>query len=463
MNEKPTYEELDYYLSNIPGVVIIDMEGIVIYVNDQCAGYFGLEKNEIMNRHITKVFPPTKMIDGLYREEEGLVFYSTYLGIGISIQIPLFKNGKRFGLLEYDATQGSNNLYNLSKGYNDFLDQELLNVENELIMLENSKYTIGSIIGKAPVTLRLKEEIIAAAKTNSTVIITGETGTGKELVAHSIHNLSERRKKRIVKLNASAFPENLVESELFGYEEGSFTGASKGGKKGKFELANEGTLFIDEINQMPMSIQPKLLRVMQEREVDRIGGEDAIPVDVRVIAATNEPLEDLVRQNRFREDLYYRFNVIEIKIPPLRERKSDIEELVMAKVQELNGMMGLHIKGVEPVAMRALKQYDWPGNIRELHNVIERAMNFSSDDQLTEKDFDMALLKSKQARYIELTAMGENSSESLIEQVKNNAEKELIQSVLRRFDNNKSKAARYLNIDRSLLYQKMKRLGISSK
>lgn len=294
---KPTlsYEDIEYYLESIPGVVVIDMDGIIRYVNHQCAWYFDMKMEDILNRPILEVFPPTKMMENLYRKEAGIEFYSTHLGIGISIQIPLFREGRRVGLLEYDVTQGSNSLYDLSRGYSDFLDQELLMVEEELVMIENVKYTIGSILGESEPIIQLKQEIIAAAKTNSTVVIRGETGTGKELVAHAIHNLSDRRKSRMVKVNASAFPENLVESELFGYEEGSFTGAIKGGRKGKFELADGGTLFIDEICQMPLSVQPKLLRVLQEREVDRIGGEESIAVDVRVIVATNQDLFQLAK------------------------------------------------------------------------------------------------------------------------------------------------------------------------
>ncbi|MEG0157260.1 MAG: sigma 54-interacting transcriptional regulator [Anaerovoracaceae bacterium] len=451
------YEDISFYLENIPGVVVIDMDGMVRYVNEQCSGYFGLKKESILDRHITEVFPKTKMIEGLKQDKPELVFYSSYLGIGITIQVPLFKDKKKVGLLEYDATQNSERLYELSRGYSNFLDNELLNVEKEIIKLSEEKYSIMSIAGGSAKIREMKKDIIAAAKSNSTVLITGETGTGKELVAHAIHNLSGRRNHKMIKINASAFPENLVESELFGYEKGSFTGAAKDGKKGKFELANKGTLFIDEVNQMPMSIQPKLLRVLQEREVDRIGGEEPISVDIRVIAASNEDLGELVKKGLFREDLYYRFHVIEIKIPPLRERKEDIEELVIGKIKTFNITMSMSIEGIEPEAVRLLEQHHWPGNVRELTNVVERAMNFAEGRVLTANDFRMAWsLPVKTTKLADLPS----EEEDLIKKVRNDAERELITTVLARFGGNKTKAAEFLKIPRPLLYQKMKRLGI---
>ena len=451
-----SYDEMEYYLESIPGVVVIDMNGIVTYINQQCADYFGRTKDEALGAHILETFPKSKMIEGLELDEPELVFYSSYLGIGITIQVPLFRDGRKIGLLEYDATQSSHRLYELSKGYSNFIDQELLNAENELINLGESKYSIDSIVGKSQPVQKLKQEIIAASKSSSTVIITGETGTGKELVAHAIHGLSTRRKERIIKVNSTAFPENLVESELFGYESGSFTGAVKGGKKGKFEQADKGTLFIDEINQMPVSVQPKLLRVLQEKEVDRIGSDHSIPVDVRIIAATNQDLQKLVAEGKFREDLYYRLNVFPIHVPPLRERLDDLELLIEAKVSHLNVELGKSITKVDDAVYQQFRQYDWPGNIRELHNKIERAMNYASDgaNVLRPEHFNWRADNSS----IDLEEL--TQFDNPIEMIKKEAERKLINEVLMRFDRNKTKAADYLKIPRPLLYQKMKRLGI---
>lgn len=452
-----TDKDIELYLESIPGVIVIDMTGEIVYVNNQCADYFSLKKEYLMGKHILEVFPDTKMIDGLKKNDVGLEFYNTNLGIGISIQVPLFKNNEKVGLLEYDATQDSRFLYDLSDGYSKFLDIEFKHLKKQIEKLEGTKYSIDNIAGSSQAIMKLKEDIISAAKTNSTVIITGETGTGKEMVAHAIHNISNRRKQRLVKINAAAFPEGLAESELFGYEGGSFTGASKEGKMGKFEQANKGTLFIDEINQMPLSVQPKLLRALQEKEIDRIGSDKPISIDVRIIAATNQELKNMVETGAFREDLFYRFNVIEIRIPPLRERLEDLEEITSSIIEDLNKEIGLSIKGLDKSALEALKKYNWPGNIRELRNVLERAMNHTVGPLLVDKDFDFA----NTFEFIDLIKyVEESNSDSPIDLVKNKAERELIISTLEKFNNNKTKAAEYLKIARPLLYQKLKRLNI---
>lgn len=444
------------FFEQIPGLMMIDMQGILFYVNDQCARYFQMEKQDMMNKHILEVFPETKMIEGLKKTEPALVFYNSVLGIGISMQVPLYKDGKKVGLAEYDMTQGSQKLYELSDDYSRFLDQELKHFNRGAKKPEGTKYTIDSLIGESLVMRELKHKIISAAKTSSTVMITGETGTGKELVAHAVHNLSSRRNAGFVKVNAASFPEALAESELFGYESGSFTGASKGGKKGKFELADKGTLFIDEINQLPMAIQPKLLRVLQEREIERIGGEASIPVDVRIIAASNEPLKELVKKGRFRKDLYYRLNVIELDVPPLRQRREDIHLIADSVIEELNVEMGLSISGIDEKTVEILSGRTWRGNVRELRNCIERAMIFAKGNMLYIDDFDLA----QNTDHLDVTNLSRIKGEKLIDHARNNAERDVILRVLARFDNNKSKTAEYLGIARPLLYQKMKRLGI---
>lgn len=455
---RPTYEELEYYLNQIPGVVAINMDGIITYANDQCIEYFGVEKEKVIHNHIMDVFPETKMLEALNDcDKPELVYYNSQLGIGISVHIPLLKDGKKIGLLEYDVSQASEHLYDLPKEFIEFLDETLLNLNKTLSGLGDAKYSIDSIIGKSQAIVKLKQEIIAAAKSNSTVIITGETGTGKELVANAIHSISNRNKERLIKVNSSSIPENLIESELFGYEEGSFTGASKGGKKGKFEQADKGTLFIDEINQMPLYIQPKLLRVLQEKEVDHIGGDRSIPIDVRIIAASNQNLGELVEQGKFRKDLFYRLNVFPIHIPPLRERLEDIEILIESKIKSLNIELGKSVTKIDKVVLQQFCNYDWPGNIRELHNRIERAMNFIDGDE------DILSLHHFSRAPQDDTSLDLNGMELLknpIEEVKKDAERKLIIEVLKRFNGNKTKAAKHLHISRPLLYQKINRLGI---
>ena len=449
------FSQLEPYFESLPGLMIIDMQGKTLYMNLQCAEYFGIDRDETIGKDIRDYFPETAMIDNLDIEEPRLAFYNSHLGIGISVNFPVYDaSGKKIGLGEYDVVQRSEILYDLADDYRDFLNDALDGKSIRLKTYDRTRYTINDLLGKSLPMEILRKKILSAAITNSTVMITGETGTGKELVAHAIHNLSNRRKERFIKINAASLPENLIEAELFGYEKGSFTGALNEGKKGKFELADKGTLFIDEINQMPMSVQPKLLRALQEREIDRIGGQEPIPVDVRIITASNENLDKLVRQGRFREDLYYRLKVIEIKTPPLREHIEDMEEIVHSMIQELNVENGRSILGVDEEALEELKRRYWKGNIRELRNVIESAMAFARDDMLHKKDLDPDQTES------DIDIQNLRTRGSIIEQARDDAEREVIRRVLKKFDGNKSRTAKYLGIARPLLYQKMKRLGL---
>ncbi len=447
----------EFYMDHVPGAIAIDMDGIVTYVNGQCCEYLQKDEEQVLGKHILEAFPDTQMLENLNDlEQPELVFYNSYVGIGISVHVPLFDGDERVGLMEFDALQGSSRLYELSRDYSEFLDRELLHMDDDMDLPGNAKYSINKIIGKSLPIISLKEDILNAAQSNSTVIITGETGTGKELVANAIHNLSERRKHKMISVNSSAFPENLVESELFGYEEGSFTGAVRGGKKGKFELADKGTLFIDEINQMPLFVQPKLLRVLQEKEVDKIGSTSSIPVDVRIIAATNQNLQDLVADGKFREDLFYRLNVIPINLPPLRERLDDLELLMEEKIKSLNADLGKHVTKIDQTVLHNFRQYDWPGNVRELHNMVERAMNYvpAGEEVLKLEHFGIEMDSVRNA-FARLKDM-----DNPIEDIKQEAERNLIINVLKQFDGNKTKAAEFLKIQRPLLYQKMSRLGI---
>jgi transcriptional regulator with PAS, ATPase and Fis domain len=463
-----TYEDYELYLEHVLGAVVIDMQGNIIYMNEQCAQYMKVGRDQSIGKKIVDIFPYTKMIEGLKYDKSRIVFYNTDIGIGISVQVPIYKKNKKIGLIEYDMVQGSEFLYDFVDEYRSFLDQQFKFLPRVITNLAETKYTINNIIGKSQQTIDLREQIAQAAHSNSTVLITGETGTGKELVAHSIHNLSNRRNNPFIRINASALPESLAESELFGYEEGSFTGAKKEGKKGIFELANTGTLFIDEINQMPINLQPKLLRALQEKEIDRIGGARSIPVDVRILTATNKDLRLLVAEGKFREDLYYRLNVVEIHTHPLRERMDDLAILTESIIFELNHVMGKRVTKVSPIVYEMFKSYDWPGNVRELHNVIERAMNCVEGDTLLSEYFVF-----KQVIYEKLGINTDKEKEanqttqkelfqdiSPIEKAKYNAERELLLKTLCECNNNKSQTAKALKISRPLLYQKLKRLKI---
>jgi transcriptional regulator with PAS, ATPase and Fis domain len=449
-----TVEDYKYYLEHIRGFVVIDMEGKVVYINKQVCDFCNLDFSTAVGKHIEELFPFSKMMDTIkYNQPTTTEFYFYEGRASASTRTPLIKDGKMIGVLEYDMFQDMQLIEKFVEHYIN-LDEELKYYKNEVKRYNSAKYSIDNIIGHSDVILELKEKIKYVARTNSTVLICGETGTGKELIAHSIHNLSKRNLRNFIKINAASLPESLAESELFGYEAGTFTGAQKNGKKGKFEIADKGTLFIDEIEQMPYNLQPKLLRVLQEKEIDRIGGEKSIPVDVRIITASNKDLFSLVKQGAFREDLFYRLNVVEIKIPPLRERKGDIELLVHDAVEHLNNLLGKNVQTIDKKALDRLKEYHWPGNVRELYNVIEKAMNYVEGTELNADNLDFNAF----SQVYSLDTI--NNYEKPIEAVLNQAERSLLIHTLEKFDGNRTKVAEFLKIPRPLLYQKMRRLGI---
>ncbi|MCL4426164.1 MAG: sigma 54-interacting transcriptional regulator [Firmicutes bacterium] len=312
---------------------------------------------------------------------------------------------------------------------------------------------IDDIITVNPLMKRIKEEIVQVARGGSTVLITGESGTGKGLVASAIHESSPRRGHKFIKINCSAIPEQLLEAELFGYAPGAFTDALRTGKPGRLEKAHQGTVFLDEIGDMSPLLQAKLLRVLEEKEFERVGSLETIKVDIRIIAATNQDLGKAVEEGLFRKDLYYRLNVINLHLPPLRERLEDIEPLVLNFIEKYNQVLDTHVRGISQEALMALKGHHWPGNVRELENVIERALNYVRRGLIRVEHLPPYLLKAA-------TYSGTTAPENTFRFEMGLRERELILSALARTNGNKSEAARLLNLSRSHLYEKMKRLGI---
>lgn len=310
-----------------------------------------------------------------------------------------------------------------------------------------AKYEFSDIKGRDPEFLRQIKMARIAAKANSRVLILGESGTGKELFAQAIHNHSNRSNGPFVAISCAAIPRDLIESELFGYKGGAFTGARQKGMIGKFELANGGTLFLDETNGMPLELQGKLLRALQQNEIMRLGDNRTIPIDVRVIAASNTDLMEEVEHGNFREDLYYRLNVMEINIPPLRERLDDIELLMQHIMDRHCRQMGLKKLAIAPQALQILKAYDWPGNVRELENLVERALLLCDGDTILKEHLPLRRRKSLAAR--------SSGSVSMQQGVR-----DMIESTLERCHGNVSQAAKELGIARSTLYRKMAQLGI---
>lgn len=324
-----------------------------------------------------------------------------------------------------------------------------LQVENLNLRLKTPEVIF---VGKSPPIREILDSIEKISKTDVSVLITGENGTGKELVARLIHNKSKRRFYPFVGINCAAIPDTLIESELFGYERGAFTGAVRQ-KKGKIEMANKGTLFLDEIADLSLAAQAKILRVLQEKQFERVGGNNAVSVDVRIISATNKDILKEMKEGRFREDLYYRLNVVPIHIPPLRERKEDIRELALFFLQEYNTRNNKNLK-ISERAIKLLEEYDWPGNVRELKNFLERVFIFSDQNLVDKGDISKNF-------YGNITTIYE-MDEMTLKEAKVNFERNLILSRLKKYNNNISKAAESLGIDRTYLHKKIKELGLFS-
>ena len=384
------------------------------------------------------------------------------------IKTPLDKNFEKYkmGVFSYkDKGKNIKGIYNISeilvkhklKGYViDFIENKEA-IKNYNKINKDYKITLDNIIGNSDIMEHTKQKALIAAKSNSTVLITGESGTGKELFARAIHNHSDRGDYPFVAVNCAAIPDNLLESELFGYEEGAFTGAKKGGKLGKFELAHKGTIFLDEIGDMSLHLQGKLLRVLQERELDKIGGKSNVFIDVRVIAATNKNLEEMVLKGTFREDLYYRLNVIPIKLPSLRERKDDIPFLIDYMIKEYSSKLNKDVIGLEHSVKHALVNYFWPGNVRELQNVIEYCINMSNSAILT---FDILPDKINEKTY---KIKEENQEE--IRSLEDLERAEIIKALnkFKNYKKDKELVAKALGISRATLYRKLEKYNLISK
>ncbi len=339
------------------------------------------------------------------------------------------------------------------------LEHRKLTLENAMLRRQlKRKYKFDNIVGdseKMQEVFRLVEKI---ANTDSTVLVYGESGTGKELIARAIHFNSDRRERPLIPVNCGAIPEELLESELFGHEQGAFTGATRT-RIGRFELGNGGTIFLDEIGDMSPALQVKVLRVLQEHEFERVGGMKTIKVDIRVIAATNKDLEKHVAEGRFREDLFYRLNVIPITLPPMKERRSDIPLLVNHFIQMYNAKNKHRITGVSPEAMELLMNYDWPGNVRELENMIERIVILKGEEMIDPSDLSEKVLASTPRSLhpsIKIPEGGISFNTAITE-----FERELILQALNRTNWVKNKAAKLLNLNRTTLVEKMKKIDLT--
>lgn len=432
------------------GVVYIDTSCRVLLVNQTFADILEVRKENLIGRHVNEVIPRSRLPYTVKSGETNLCELCTVNHKEvISMRVPIFNDGEIVGAMAKTL----------------FLDMEAARVMvkhmNELQNVNPhqkggrycSKYTLDDIIGHTHNMMRIKTLCAQVANNISNVLIIGESGTGKELFAHAIHSSGYRRNSPFIRINCACIPENLLESELFGYEEGSFTGARKGGKIGKLELAHGGTIFLDEIGELPIMMQAKLLSFLQEREFERIGGNELIKTDVRVIAATNNNLMEAVSQGTFREDLYYRLNVVSLLLPPLHNRIEDLELLAEHFIGKINQKLGTSVTGVDDDSLALLTSYDWPGNVRELENVIERAINLADlDGQKT--------IQSKYLPALSTHKFYNRPLKSSLNQAVEDLEYQMISDTLKKNNHNKAMTARLLDIHPSVLYRKLKKYNI---
>ena len=334
----------------------------------------------------------------------------------------------------------------------------LARLQEENVLLKQKVSHQYELTGTSPAITELKEMISIVAPTNAWILIMGENGTGKELVARSIHHLSLRAHKDIVEVNCAAIPEELIESELFGHEKGAFTGATEK-KRGKFDLAHEGTIFLDEVADMSLKAQAKILRILQEKKFERVGGNKLIDMDVRVLAATNKDLEEEMQAGRFRQDLYYRLHVIPLVVPPLRERKEDMRPLVERFILDFTTKEGLEPKTLTDDALDLLMKHDWPGNVRELKNIIERLIILTPSDEITAKDIPPLNVKEGRSALAEL----QSASADSLKDAKMDFERQFILKKLEENEGNITRTAEALGMERSNLHKKLRNLKVPVK
>lgn len=435
------------------GIVMINKKGSISFLSPSLIELFELDKFQAIHKPIDELLPQLALTQVV---KSGLANISDFMEVNgiqyIVHRIPIFQDQQVVGAIGKIMFR---QLQEVRESFKRLDSHESKNgaIKQQRRRSESSRFTFDEIITGDYQMEKLVRSISKAAKGRSTILIRGESGTGKELFAHAIHSASPRDEKPFVTVNCAAIPEHLLESEFFGYDEGAFTGARHKGKIGKFDLAHGGTLFLDEVGDMSLPLQAKLLRVLQEGEFYRVGGTDRIHVDVRIISATNRPLEDMVESGLFREDLFYRLNVISFEIPPLRLRKSDILLLCDLFIKDLNKINGTSITGIDSEAEKVMLMYEWPGNVRELRNVLERAMVFAESGKIQLDDLPDYVLKK--------TSLPSSEPPVLQQNLLNKAEQDTIQLALQKTNGNKSKAARLLGISRSVLYEKLKKYGMN--
>ncbi len=450
------------------GVHIVDAHGRSLFYNEAMADIEGLVSDEVLGKHLLEIFPNwepsnstllTALSTGRTIDQQK----QSYLNLKgkristVNTTFPIFQGDKIIGAVE------------IAKNFTDVnhLSEQIMDLHQKLIpnpkMQESKprKYTFDMLIGRHPLYVNAIRIARKAAETDSSVLIEGETGTGKELFAQSIHNECSRKDKPFIAINCAAMPDTLLESILFGTAKGSFTGAVD--RPGLFEQAHGGTLFLDEINSMSLPLQAKILRVLQENYVRRVGGLKDLMIDVRIIAASNEPLHEMMKSGQFRKDLYYRLNVINIRIPALRERKEDIPLLTEFFIRHFNQKLGKDVWMMSLELQEAFKNFNWVGNIRELQNVIESAINMVSDEHVVGKEHLPAHVELLQSRMLQhhVSTPPKEAFEGDLNSYLERVERSLLEEQLEKTSFNISQTAKRLGVSRQNLQYKMKRLGLT--
>lgn len=467
------------------GIVIADPQGIVLTASRAYASFLQIEMSDMIGKHVTEIIPNTRLHIVAETGKAEIADLQQIRGQWmIASRIPIWHDGELIAVVGKIMFQHIDRLFEMNSKYRE-IQSHLHYTDAKGRDSSGAKYGFEHIIGISEPIRKLKTMAAKVAKSDSTVLISGESGTGKELFAHAIHRESLRRFGPFVAVNCAAIPESLFESELFGYKEGSFTGAKRSGKKGKFSLAHRGTILLDEVGELSPPQQVKLLRVLQEKEIEPVGGDRPEPIDVRVLAATNVDLGQLVREGKFRQDLYYRLHVVPLNIPPLRERKEDIPAILEALLLQLTKETGIAADGIDADCERLLTGYGWPGNVREMRNVVERALYMMEGTRLSRSALPEELVASSASSPAPLNrerALADNlasheqsarewphedsaatifsASELSWKESMAEHEKSLLRGALARSAGDKRKAAHLLGMSKSSFYQKCEQYDI---
>lgn len=443
------------------GFLIVAPDGNIAYINEAYCQYIGIDRLEVIGKPVLNYIDTSELAEAAINSE-----YKTQTAVLHKVSEKQYRDGEHYCIVnrsnisfEGKPVSGVGQIkfvrstLKLSTEINKLFD-ELSYYKDEVSRLSANQFSPQTVLGDSKAMQEVKMMVGSASMNDFSVLITGETGTGKEVIANAIHYSSKRRRKPFIRINCASIPSELLESELFGYVEGAFTGAKKGGKKGKFELANGGTLFLDEIGDMPLAMQAKILRALQEQEIEPVGSEKTIQVNVRIIAATNKDLTDEIKAKRFRADLFYRLNVISIELPPLRKRVEDIHIYMDDVLHQLNSSYHTDVT-ISQEAYQLFEKYNWPGNVRELKNIMERCYVFQENGVITGNTVSKAL--SNRRLGISVDDISGKSLDLLMDEY----EHSVILSVINANGGNLSRAAVALGIHRVTLYKKLEKHGIS--